>query len=104
MHNIWVGWFRTNPRGRGVVRATMNIGRLAVLLGGITFGAGAGAALQFSSVSAAVPSIGHALAADSAPVTPPTPRPAPRSSRAPMTPALALTNNVKDPSVLRLHL
>src|SRR2546421_12500652 len=100
MHNIWVGWFRTNPRGRGVVRATMNIGRLAVLVGGITFGAGAGAALQFSSVSAAVPSIGHAFAADPAPGTPPTPRPSPHPSRRPITPAIALPANVKEPSAL----
>ena len=86
------------------MRATMNIGRLAVLVGGITFGAVAGAALQFSSVSAAVPNIGHALAADSAPVVLPTPRPSPSSSCAPRTLAIAFTSNVNDPSVLRLHL
>ena len=82
----------------------MKIGRLAVLVGGITFGAVAGAALQFSSVSAATPNIGHALAADPAPVAPPTPRPSPSSSCAPRTLAIAFTSNVTDPSLLRLHL
>jgi len=53
MHNIELGSLRTNPRGTGVVWATMNINRLAILVGGITIGAAAGVALQFSSVSAA---------------------------------------------------
>ena len=103
MHNIEVGWFRIDPRGRGVVRATMNIGRLAVLVGGVTFGAVAGAAFQLSSVSAEVPT-SHARSAVSAPVARPTPSPSPSPSCAPRMLGIAFTSNVTDPSVLRLHL
>jgi murein DD-endopeptidase MepM/ murein hydrolase activator NlpD len=104
MHNIELGSFRTNPRSTGVVRATMNINRLAILVGGITIGAVAGAALQFSSVSAAVPDVRHVSVAASAPVAVPTPSPSPSSSCAPRTLAIAFTGNVTDPSVLGLHL
>jgi murein DD-endopeptidase MepM/ murein hydrolase activator NlpD len=83
---------------------TMNIGRLAVLVGGITFGAVAGAAFQFSSVSAAVPVVRHAPVANSAPVALPTPSPSPTPSCPPMTLAIAFTRNVADPSVRRLRL
>ena len=81
----------------------MNIGRLAVLVGGITFGAVAGAALQFSSVSAAVPT-SHTRSAASAAVALATASPSPSPSCAPRMLAIAFTNNVTDPSVLRLHL
>lgn len=82
----------------------MNIGRLAVLVGGITFGAVAGAAFQFSSVSAAVPVVRPASVATSTPVARPTPSPSPSPSCPPMTLAIAFTSNVADPSVLRLRL
>src|SRR2546425_13230842 len=82
----------------------MNIGRLAVLVGGITFGAVAGAAFQLSSVSAAVPSVGHASGAASAPVGPPSPSPSPSPSCPPRTLAIAFTGNVTDPSVIGVHL
>lgn len=82
----------------------MNISRLAVLAGGITFGAVAGAAFQFSSVSAAVPAFSRAPVAASAPVALPTPSPSPSPSCAPRTLGIAFTSNVTDPSVLRLHL
>ncbi len=104
MHSIEVGSFRTNLRGCGVVRATMNISRLAVLVGGITFGAVVGAAFQFSSVSAAVPGASHVLVAASAPVALPTPSPSPSPSCPGRTLAIAFTSNVTDPSVLGLHL
>ncbi|TME79114.1 MAG: hypothetical protein E6I47_11695 [Chloroflexi bacterium] len=58
----------------------MNISRLAVLVGGITFGAVAGAAFQLSSVSAAGPAVRRASAAASAPVALPTPSPSPTPS------------------------
>ena len=82
----------------------MNIGRLAVLVGGITFGAVAGAAFQFSSVSAAVPVGRHAPVATAAPVAVPSPSPSPTSSCPPRKLAIAFTSNVADPSVLHLRL
>jgi hypothetical protein len=82
----------------------MNISRLAILAGGITFGAVAGAALQFSSVSAAVPTVSHVLVAASAPIALPTPSPSPSPSCPPRPLALAFTTNVTDPSLLGLHL
>src|SRR2546425_5619023 len=82
----------------------MNIGRLAVLVGGITFGAVAGAAFQLSSVSAAVLTVGHASVAASAPVAAPTPSALPTLSCPPRALAIAFTSNVTDPSVLGLHL
>jgi murein DD-endopeptidase MepM/ murein hydrolase activator NlpD len=82
----------------------MNISRLAVLVGGITFGAVAGAAFQFSSVSAAVPTASRALAAASAPAALPAPTPSPSLSCPRRTLAIAFTTNVTDPSVLRLRL
>jgi murein DD-endopeptidase MepM/ murein hydrolase activator NlpD len=78
----------------------MNISRLAVLVSGITFGAVAGAAFQFSSVSAATPLAGRVSVATSAPVATPTPS----SSCPPRTLAIAFTSNMTDPSVLHLHL
>jgi murein DD-endopeptidase MepM/ murein hydrolase activator NlpD len=82
----------------------MNISRLAVLVGGITFGGIAGAALQFSSVNAAVPTVNRALVASSAPVVLPTPNPSATPSCPPRTLAIAFTSNVTDSSVLHLHL
>ena len=86
------------------MRATMNISRLAVLVGGITFGAVAGAAFQFSSVSAAVTTANRASVAASAPVALPTPSASPTLSCPPRALAIAFTSNVTDPSVLGLHL
>jgi murein DD-endopeptidase MepM/ murein hydrolase activator NlpD len=81
----------------------MNISRLAVLAGGITFGAVAGAAFQFSSVSAAVPVVSHASVA-AAPVALPTPSPSPTPSCPLRALAIAFTSNVTDPSVIHLRL
>src|SRR6202158_2608801 len=82
----------------------MNISRLAVLAGGITFGAIAGAAFQFSSVSAATAVASRASVAASEPVATPTASPSPSPSCPPRTLAIAFTTNVTDPSVLGLHL
>jgi murein DD-endopeptidase MepM/ murein hydrolase activator NlpD len=82
----------------------MNISRLAVVVGGITFGGIAGAALQFSSANAAVPAVNRAVVAASAPVASPTPSPSASPSCPPRTLAIAFTSNVADPSVLGLHL
>src|SRR4029077_15222637 len=82
----------------------MNIGRLAVLVGGITFGAVAGATFQFSSVSAARPVVRYESVATSAPVALPTPSPSPTQLCPPITLAIAFTSNVTDPSVLHLRL
>src|SRR5713101_3420347 len=89
MHNLQFGSFRIDPRAARVVWATMNISRLAVLVGGITFGAVAGAAFQLSSVSAAVPTVGHASVAASAPVAAPTPSALPTLSCPPRALAIA---------------
>lgn len=86
------------------MRATMNISRLAVLAGGITFGAIAGAAFQFSSVSAATPLASRASVAASAPVATPAASPSASPSCPPRKLAIAFTHNVTDASVLRLHL
>jgi len=82
----------------------MNISRLAVLTGGITVGAIAGAAFQFSSVSAAIPLASRASVAASVPVATPTASPSASPSCPPRTLAIAFTSNVADPSVLHLHL
>src|SRR5438128_484269 len=82
----------------------MNISRLAVLVGGITFGAVAGAAFQFSSCSAAVPVVRHQSVATSAPVALPIPSPSPTPSCPPMRLAIAFTSNITDPSVIHLRL
>jgi murein DD-endopeptidase MepM/ murein hydrolase activator NlpD len=82
----------------------MNINRLVVLVGGITFGAVAGAAFQFSSVSAAVPTFSQASVAASAPVAVAKPSPSPSPSCPPMTLGLVFTSNVTDSSALHLHL
>jgi murein DD-endopeptidase MepM/ murein hydrolase activator NlpD len=86
------------------VWAAMNISRLAVLVGGITFGGIVGAALQFRSVNAAVPTVNRALVASSVPVVLPTPSPSATPSCPPRTLAIAFTSNVTDASVLHLHL
>ena len=81
----------------------MNINRLAVVMGGITVGAIAGAALQFSSVSAA-PSVGeHGSIAASASVAA-TPSASPTPSCPPRALAIAFTSHVTDASALGLHL
>jgi len=96
--------FRTNPRFDGVVWATMNISRVAVLVGGITFGAVAGAAFQFSSVNAAGPAGSRVSAALSAATAAPTASASANPSCPRRTLAIAFTTNVTDPSVLHLHL
>jgi murein DD-endopeptidase MepM/ murein hydrolase activator NlpD len=80
----------------------MKFGRLAVVAGGITFGAIAGAAFQFSSVSAATVSASRPSMVASAPAAVPTPGPSPSCPT--RTLALAFTSNVTDPSVLGLRL
>ncbi len=84
--------------------ATMNISRLAVLVGGITFGAVAGAALQFSSVNAAAPAGSRASVAVPAASAAPTASASASPSCPRRTLAIAFTTNVADPSVLHLHL
>jgi murein DD-endopeptidase MepM/ murein hydrolase activator NlpD len=82
----------------------MNISRLAVLVGGITFGAVAGAAFQLSSVNAAVPAASRAFVAASASVATPMASLSASPSCPPRTLAIAFTSNVTNPSVLNLHL
>jgi murein DD-endopeptidase MepM/ murein hydrolase activator NlpD len=82
----------------------MNISRLSVLVGGITLGALAGAAFQFSSVSAAVSTASHTSVAASAPVVLPTPSLSPSPLCPPRVLAIAFTTKVTDPSGLGLHL
>jgi murein DD-endopeptidase MepM/ murein hydrolase activator NlpD len=82
----------------------MNISRLAVLVGGITSGAVAGAAFQFSSVNAAGPAGSRASVAVSAATAAPTASASASPSCPRRTLAIAFTNNVTDPSVLHLHL
>jgi murein DD-endopeptidase MepM/ murein hydrolase activator NlpD len=80
----------------------MVITKLAAVLGGITVGALAGAALQFSYASAASSSRNHAVATLSPIIATPTPSPTPTCP--PMSLALAFTNHISDASTLRLHL
>jgi murein DD-endopeptidase MepM/ murein hydrolase activator NlpD len=80
--------------------ATMKITRISVLVGGITLGGLTGAALQFSSANAALPTGAVSSVAATASVTTPTTSP----SCPPMTLAIAFTTNVTDPSGLHLHL
>jgi murein DD-endopeptidase MepM/ murein hydrolase activator NlpD len=82
----------------------MNISRLAVLAGGITFGAVAGAAFQFSSVNAAGPAGYRASVAVSAASSAPTASAAASPSCPRRALAIAFTTNVTDPSVLHLQL
>jgi len=82
----------------------MNISRLAVLAGGITFGAVAGAAFQFSSVNAAGPAGNRASVAVSAASSAPTASASASPSCPRRTLAIAFTSNVTDASVLHLHL
>src|ERR1700694_4163097 len=82
----------------------MNITKAAAITGGITLGALAGAALQFSAASAAVPAGGHSPVAVSVPVASPTASPSPSPSCPSMTLAIAFTGNVTDTSALHLHL
>ena len=84
--------------------ATMKITKVAAITGGITLGALVGAAFQFSSVSAAVPTGGHSSIAVSAPVATPTPSPSPSPACPPMVLAIAFTSNVTDASSLHLRL
>lgn len=85
------------------MRATMKITKVAAITGGITLGALAGAAFQFSAVSASVPAGGHSSIAVSAPVAM-TPSPSPSPSCPAMMLAIAFTSNVTDTSSLHLHL
>src|SRR6266566_4493267 len=64
----------------------------------------AGAAFQFSSVSAAQRVSTHSATAMSAPLASPTASPSPSPSCPPMALAIAFTKNVADASVLHLHL
>jgi len=73
----------------------MKITRALAIVGGITLGGLAGAALQFNSASAALPSRNQSLVA--APTASPSPSP-------PMRLAIAFTNNVANTSSLHLHL
>ena len=80
----------------------MKFGRLAVVAGGITFGAIAGAAFQFSSVSAASLSASRPSVVASSAAAASTPTPSPSCPARKLE--LAFTNNVTDPSALALHL
>ena len=82
----------------------MKITKLAAITGGIALGTLAGAALQFSSVSAAVAASGHPSVAVSAPVATPKASPSPSPSCTPIKLAIAFTANVSDTSGLYLHL
>jgi murein DD-endopeptidase MepM/ murein hydrolase activator NlpD len=84
------------------VRATMKITRLGVVIGGITLGGLAGAAFQFSSVSAGIGS--RSMIAAAALAATPTPSPSPSPSCTPMNLAIAFTSNVTDTSGLDMHL
>src|SRR6266699_1924002 len=64
----------------------------------------AGAAFQFSSVSAAQRVSTHSATAASGPLASPTASPSPSPSCPPMGLAIAFTTNVTDASVLHLHL
>src|SRR6266480_4697172 len=64
----------------------------------------AGAAFQFSSVSAAQRVSTHSATAMSAPLASPTASPSPSPSCPPMGLAIAFTINVTGTSVLQLHL
>jgi murein DD-endopeptidase MepM/ murein hydrolase activator NlpD len=78
----------------------MKITRISVLVGGITLGGLTGAALQFSSANAALPTGAFSSVAATASVATPTTSP----SCPPMKLAIAFTTNVTDPSGLHLHL
>lgn len=76
----------------------MKITRALAIVGGITLGGLAGAALQFNSASAALPSRNQPLAGA------PTASPSPSPACPPMRLAIAFTNNVANTSSLHLHL
>jgi murein DD-endopeptidase MepM/ murein hydrolase activator NlpD len=82
----------------------MKITKVAAIGGGITLGALAGAAIQFSAASAAVPAGIHSSVAVSRTVASPTASPSPSPSCPPMVLAIAFTDNVTDASGLHLHL
>jgi len=82
----------------------MKITKVAAITGGITLGALAGAAFQFSAASAALPAGGHSSVAVSVGVASPTASPSPSPSCPPVALAIAFTNNVTDTSGLHLHL
>jgi murein DD-endopeptidase MepM/ murein hydrolase activator NlpD len=86
------------------VRATMKITKVAAITGGITLGALAGAAFQFSAASAALPAGGHSSVAVSVAVASPTASPSPSPSCPPVALAIAFTSNVTDTSGLHLRL
>ena len=76
----------------------MKITRALAIVGGITLGGLAGAALQFNSASAALPSRNQSL------VAAPTASPSPSPACPPMRLAIAFTSNVANTSSLHLHL
>src|SRR6202165_3710409 len=82
----------------------MKITKAVAIAGGITLGALAGAAFQFSVVSAAVPAGGHSSVAVSVTVAGPTASPSPSPSCPPMALAIAFASTVPEPSPLHLHL
>src|ERR1700686_4089669 len=82
----------------------MKITKVAAITGGITLGALAGAAFQFSASRAALPAGGHSSVAVSVALASPTASPSPSPSCPPVALAIAFTNNVTDTSGLHLHL
>src|SRR4030081_531471 len=82
----------------------MKITKVAAMGGGIALGALAGAAIQFSAASAAVPAGIHSSVAVSRTVASPTASPSPSPSCPPMVLAIAFTDHVTDASGLHLHL
>src|ERR1700674_5102333 len=104
MHNLHIDSFRTNFLDRRVVPATMKITKVAAITGGITLGALAGAAFQFSAASAALPAGGHSSVAVSVAVASPTASPSPSPSCPPVVLAIAFTSKVTDTSSLHLRL
>ena len=104
MHNLHTRPFRTDTWAARVVPATMKVTKVAAITGGLVLGALAGAAFQFSSVSAAQRVSTHSATAASGPLASPTASPSPSPSCPPMGLAIAFTTNVTDASVLHLHL
>jgi murein DD-endopeptidase MepM/ murein hydrolase activator NlpD len=82
----------------------MKITKVAAITGGITLGALAGAAFQFSAASAALPVGGHSSLAVPVAVASPTASPSPSPSCPPVVLAIAFTSNVTDTSGLHLRL
>src|SRR6202140_5594991 len=82
----------------------MKITKVAAITGGITLGALAGAAFQFSAARAALPAGARSSVAGSVGVPSPTASPSPSPSCPPVALAIAFTNNVTETSGLHLHL